>query len=226
MGWHGPGLWLALSLLTALALLAARYAATGRSLQRIAAAHRLLIPYLALLAGAVSPRLMGLQQINWATSFSLGLGLTFGVLLLLALVRTVAVPALDRAGGADLGPVDVSAVQRPAAGGMRTAAALLLSAGLLEWHWAFLRGATWELALSYPQPMTLPGYWAIWLAAGFALVDLASDTAGAANWIVRLVALLITSILFFYTRNFWLCWLLHTGVQMILPPTKEPWRAH
>jgi hypothetical protein len=74
--------------------------------------------------------------------------------------------------------------------------------------------------------MTLPGYWAIWLAAGFALVDLASDTAGAANWIVRLVALLITSILFFYTRNFWLCWLLHTGVQMILPPTKEPWRAH
>jgi hypothetical protein len=33
-----------------------------------------------------------------------------------------------------------------------------------------------------------------------------------------LVALTTTSILFFYTRNFWLCWILHVTVQLIATP--------
>jgi hypothetical protein len=36
--------------------------------------------------------------------------------------------------------------------------------------------------------------------------------------LIQLVALMTTSILFLYTRNFWLCWIMHVAVQLLTAP--------
>ncbi len=46
-----------------------------------------LIPYLGLLVGGLSPRLMGISNLDWLPSIGLGLGFIFVVLVLLLLVR-------------------------------------------------------------------------------------------------------------------------------------------
>jgi hypothetical protein len=36
--------------------------------------------------------------------------------------------------------------------------------------------------------------------------------------VIKLAALLVTSILFLYTRNFWLCWLVHAALVVVFTP--------
>ena len=74
-----------------------------------------------------------------------------------------------------------------------------------------------------PNPPELVGYWAIWCAAGIILIELLLFRPGFFPLLIQLVALMTTSILFFYTRNFWLCWAMHVTVQlMTAPPAMLP----
>jgi hypothetical protein len=95
---------------------------------------------------------------------------------------------------------------------------VLLWSGAGEFHWVFLRGALWEIFLSLPEPLELPGYWAIWSAALIAAVELFASRPGFVQGLVQMTTLITTSVLFFYTRNFWLCWALHAAVQLIGSP--------
>jgi len=82
-------------------------------------------------------------------------------------------------------------------------------------HWVFLRGAVWELLLALPSPPESPGYWAVWLASLLALPELVIQHRHTSQRIIAGVLLVTTAILFFYTRNFFLCWLLHASVRLL-----------
>jgi hypothetical protein len=82
-----------------------------------------------------------------------------------------------------------------------------------------LRGALWEIYQSPPSSLELPGYWAIWSALLLAAVELSAARPGFIPWLLQMVTLITTSILFFYTQNFWLCWALHATVQLIGSPS-------
>ncbi len=98
----------------------------------------------------------------------------------------------------------------------RTILLVIFLGGAEEFHWVFLRGAVWEILLTAPVPLELPAYWAIWIAA---VLGPAGDCP--APTIVRAMASPDrsadhNSILFLYTRNFWICWILHSAAVLIL----------
>jgi hypothetical protein len=208
-----PLFWLAIGLLTTALLLSTQEYIHPSWRGRLWFAHWLFIPYLGLLAGGLSPRLLGLANIDWLASLGLGLGLVFGVVALLVFVRAVV----------DLGdPADATGPRRFLGGlvrpGWQTSAGMALWSGIEQFHWTFLRGGLHETLLTLPNPPALPGYWATWGAAGVILVELLWARRDLARFAVQLVTLLTTSILFFYTHNFWLCWVLHVLVQWIGSP--------
>ena len=102
--------------------------------------------------------------------------------------------------------------------GWHTLSSTLLWTGIEQFHWCVLRGALWEMILTLATPPELPNYWAVWVAAGIILLELLLLRPGFYPLIIQLVALTTTSILFFYTRNFWLCWVLHACVQLFTAP--------
>ncbi len=165
----------------------------------------ILIPYFGLLAGGLSPRLMGLADIDWVAGLGLGLAIVFTILVLLTLIRISVhwegpyVEDLD--------------TQLPLFGPIVTP---LIAAGALEFHWTFLRGAIWEMLVSMPSPPSIPSYWAVWLAAILATPGIVTLHRSGSRRLIDIVILITTSILFFYTRNYWLCWLLHFSAQLLL----------
>jgi hypothetical protein len=194
-----PGFWLALDLLVAAALwmLPVRY---GRRETLARPLRWIVLPSMALLAGALSPQALGLAGIDWQAGITLGLGIVLGLLLLLALVRlTVREPAGD---------------PQEAAGSAASLYALLYG-GAQQFHWCFQRGALLALFVSLAAlpaaAMRAPVYWATWVAVLIALPGLLFVAPGLPRLYTG-IALVATAILFFYTRNFWLCWALHSGI--------------
>ena len=197
-----PGFWLVISALFAVVLLAGRAYAPPTWRTWLALAYWVSIPYLALLAGAISPRLMGLYWLDWRATFQVGAGLLLASVLLALIGRLIAAPSSQPASEA----------------GWTGRAAWVGLAGAEEWVWCFLRAALWELLLAWPQAVSLPLYAAIWGAGMLALpLTLMLQPNGALR-IVKLAALVVTSILFLYTRNFWLCWLAHAAIVLVLGP--------
>ncbi len=200
-----PALWLGLSLLSGLValgmtrLLPEQLGAGGR--RWLWLSRWLLIAYLALISGGVSPRLMGLADLNWVRSLTLGAGLVAGLAGLLLLVRLTVVAAL---------PPPTHGNARP------TLLSELLWLGAEQFHWSFLRAAIWELLLRLPTPPDLPAYQSLWIATLLALPEALLLSQRPLDRLARGVALLATAIIFFYTRNFWLCWVMHTVVWGLL----------
>jgi hypothetical protein len=158
--------------------------------------------------GGLSPRLLGLSNIDWFISLGLGLGLLFVMLLLLMLVRaTTSIPTRAN----PLASIEVT-----------TWFYQLVQQGAEEFHWCFLRGALWELIQTAPTPPALPGYWAVWLAALLAAPEALFWSRGTAQRLLTLIVLIGTTVLFFYTHNFWLCWLLHASAWFIVNPQRTP----
>ena len=225
---YSPGFWLLLSLLgTALLILVqgyipARWRGSGWF------AQWLLIPYLGLLMGGLSPRLLGLAGLDWLAGLGLGLGLIFAVVILLTLARAItdlgAPVSLEDDTEYDTGhslehSPDTSPPNNLGARlGWHTISSTLLWCGIEQFHWVFLRGGIWEMLQTLPNPPELVGYWAIWCAAAVILLELLLLRPGFFPFLIQLVALTTTSILFFYTRNFWLCWVLHAAVQLLTAP--------
>lgn len=175
----------------------------------------LVLPgYAALLLGVASPRLMGLTQIDWGAPFGYGVafaGLTLAVLL---------AAGVSYRRSAAAGPPWPS-LAAAAAG----SALLVAEAAALQWHWAFYRSAAIEVAAA--AALAQPLAWGTWLGAGLAVVEgLANPlcrrdlrTPGLAERrVLRAVLLFATSVLFLVSRNFWLAWVLHATVAVLVQP--------
>lgn len=202
-----PGFWLALSLLTlpVALIVGARLSARGR--RWLYAARWVLIPYTGLLAGGLSPRLMGLSKIDWAVTLSLGAALFFGLAALAFIVRTF----MAATGGAE------GVLVSEARADWAASVVMVLMIGAEQFHWSFLRGAIWELLLTWPQPLSeRPAYWAIWIATLISLPGIWLQPVSAPHRLVKSALLIITAVVFFYTRNFWLSWLIHATAWFLL----------
>lgn len=204
-----PGFWLVISVLFAVVLLAGRAYAPPAWRGALALAFWVLVPYLALLTGAVSPRLMGIYWLDWRAAFQVGAGLLLASLLLAAVARLLTSPSAEPTND----------------GGWPQRGVWLLEAGAEEWFWCFLRAAFWELLLAWPQVVTLPLYTAVWAAGALALPFTLALQPNPALRLIKLAALIVTSTLFLYTRNFWLCWLVHAALVVVLAPGAVRGRA-
>ena len=205
---YSPGFWLLVSFLSTALLNSIQGYIPARWRGLLWFALWLLIPYMGLLMGALSPRLMGLAGHDWLAGLGLGLGIIFAVVILLMLARAVT----------DLGAPTATPLDAAGRIGWHTLSSTLLWCGIEQFHWVFLRGGIWEMLQTLPNPPELVGYWAVWSAAVVIIIELLMFRPAFFPLLIQLVALITTSILFLYTRNFWLCWVMHAAVQLLTAP--------
>lgn len=175
----------------------------------------LLLPgFAALVLGILSPRLMGITQIDWGASFGFG-----------ALFALVALAVLLAAG---LSYRRVHPLPRPYPSitvALALSIRLLLEAGALQWHWAFYRSAVigWADAGGLVNPI----YWGTWLAVALICLEGALSpllwrdlriVGLAERRVLRGVLLIATSVMYLLSRNFWLLWALHAVAVILLEP--------
>ncbi len=206
LSFHAPGFWLVIALLAGVVALGVRPYAPAPVRAWIMPAYWALLPYLALITGGVSPRGMGIASVDWRASLTLGVGLALAMVALAALVRVMS------ATGAPTMHDTASLAPRGAAGAL---AAIGLS-GVEEWFWSFLRSAVAESLAILQLSLDLPAYWSIWIAALLALPSVLLVQQTSYHRLVKVAILVMTSILFFYTRNFWLCWAVHAITWLLL----------
>lgn len=205
-----PGFWLVIAFVTAIVLVVARHYVPSPWRAWLAPAYWFLIPYLALLVGAVSPRLMGIYWIDWRTTFQVGAGLLLVIGMLAVLAWLFALPR------AKSGP-----------GGSGSQRMLWIGlAGAEEWFWCFLRAALWEIALAAPQTRVAPLYLAVWGAALLALPLVLLLQENGRLRLVKTSILVVTTVVFLFTRNFWLCWLIHAALAVLFTPAGDRVRSH
>ncbi len=187
----------------------------GQLLLWLTRALWLILPgYAALLRGLLSPRLMGLSQIELGWTLGRGLIFAAGALLLLLAAGL----SYRRAHPTPSPYLTFSH-------GLALTTLLALEAGALQWQWAFYRSALIEALTAAALPA--PVYWGTWLAAGLLAVQGALNAwlwhdlriPGLAERRVLRAALLgATSVLYLLSRNFWLAWALHGAAAAILEP--------
>ena len=204
------GLWLALSfLLAGIAMGVTR--AIAPDLERLVRVVRWVqIPYIGLILGGLSPRLMGLTNVDWVSGFRVGVVALAGLLVLLFLIRTWL--NFDRESSSDNAPIG------------QFSRLSLIESSAQEFHWCFLRGAVWDLLLSLASPPLSPHYWAVWIGAAISLPGIYISTAPLSNRLMTTLVLVTTSCIFLFTRSFWLCCLLHLGIRVILHWHQQPSR--
>jgi hypothetical protein len=170
--------------------------------------------YTALLLGLLSPRAMGLSQIELGWSLGRGVLLAGGALAMLL--------------AAGLSYRRTLAARPPYltfSHGLAVTVLLVVEAGALQWQWAFYRSALIDALAAVEGPA--PVYWGTWLAAGVLVVQGALNpwlwrdlrTPGLAERRVLRAALLgVSSVLYLVSRNFWLAWALHGAAAAVLEP--------
>lgn len=205
LSFHAPGFWLVLTLLVGVVVLGVRPYLSGAAQQWSMAGYWGLLPYAALITGGISPRLMGVMYIDWRTSLTLGVGLALAAVALAGVARITLLPRPHA--------VDDAPSPAPALGSLASGIALH---GVEEWFWSFLRGAVAETLLRMQFSLDTPTYWSIWIAAALALPFALLQQPDAHHRLVKGAILMMTSILFFYTRNFWLCWAVHAITWLLL----------
>ncbi|MCE7988622.1 MAG: hypothetical protein DYG89_46290 [Caldilinea sp. CFX5] len=226
--WQAPVGWLGATILCGLGLWLIYQQTPAIYRRPLRNIRWFVIPYLGLLTGGISPRFMGLTGINWFASFGFGLVLIAGILAVLALVRSVT--AFSVAAAATAPAVAAPTLGRSLAGQQlgaterqkqyATAFSIsVLNIGAEEFHLAFLRSALWELLLTFPITMTQAGYWSAWAALTLALPEALYYPATVTQRLCKGALLVATTVLFIFTRNFWLCWLLHLLGWILLAPS-------
>ncbi|MFN3979155.1 MAG: hypothetical protein ACK4SA_02065 [Caldilinea sp.] len=207
LSFHAPGFWLVMALLAGVIVVGVRPFASQSAQTLSIPIYWVMLPYLALISGGVSPRLMGLLYIDWVVSLRIGVGLTMALIALALGMRAVATMA-----PADATKSDGQHSKQP------LWSATLIVVGLCgaeEFFWAFLRGASMELLTVSQFSVDVPAYWAVWIAVILAAPTALLNTSGTYSRLVKATILFMSSIVFFYTRNFWLCWALHAAVWML-----------
>ncbi len=164
------------------------------------------IPYLALMAGAASPRGMGLSGPDWVRTLGLGIPLAGLAWLLILIGWRQARSFASEQGAPDNEPL-APAYGLPVAYGLSAA----LEAGGQQLHWAFYRDAVIRW---------LGIYWGAW--AGVLLLSLEwssnpatwyvlrHDPDQARSLLLRLLLAIVTTALYLVVPNWWLSWGLHT----------------
>jgi hypothetical protein len=204
------GLWLALSfLLAGIASSVTRFFAPD--LERLVRVVRWVqVPYIGLIMGGLSPRLMGLTDFDWFSGFRVGVVALAGLLVLLFLIRIWL--HIDKETPGANAPIG------------RSKSLSLVEVSAQEFHWCFLRGAVWDLLLSLATPPLSPHYWAVWIGAAISLPGIYISTASLSDRLMTTLVLVTTSCIFLFTRSFWLCCLLHLGIRVILHWHQQPSR--
>jgi hypothetical protein len=170
--------------------------------------------YAALLLGDLSPRVMGLSQIDLGAG--LGLGGLFAALSLAVLLS---------AGLSYRRTAHSSQPYASPSNDVVVSVGLALEAGALQWHWAFYRSAI--IAALAVAGWRNPIYWGAWVAVGaiclegvlspFLWQDLRKPGL-AERRLLRGVLLFATTVVYLLSRNFWLAWALHGLATLILEP--------
>ncbi len=198
----GAGPWLTLSfVLAGVATIVTRMVAPKLE-QSVRTARWILVPYVGLLFGALSPRLMGLGSTDWASGLIVGVVAVSGLFALLALIRIWL-------------ETDTEATGALAYIGQSSGPSLIESCAQ-EFHWCFLRGGVLDLLLTLVSPSPSPQYWAVWIAAAISLPGVFVRSSAQSDRLLAVLILLTTSSLFLFTQSFWLCCLLHLGIRFIL----------
>ena len=208
LSFHAPGFWGVLALLTGMVVFGLRPLVPHPARAPLVHAYWVLLPFCALVLGGVSPRWMGLFYIDWETSLRLGSSYLLVIAALAATARLFWGPAGEGAAPAPLRSVV-------------SLAAAVGTVGAEEFFWGFLRSLLTELLLR--QGMEASAYWALWLAALLALPALWIVQPTASQRAVKAVVLVISTVLFLYTRNFWLCWGMHALLWLWLGGGTSSW---
>ena len=213
---NSPGFWVLVSLLAWLAIrLTTRYW-SPRQLLWITVARWVLIPYAGLIAGSLSPQLMGLIDIDWQTTLGIGIVLTAILIGLMAVVRFM----LNDISAAEPSPTDTSPSETEAetvrAPGWLWGGMTIITTGAEQFQWSFLRGAVLEIALLNLTDIGQAGYWSIWIATLLALPAILLQPLNRTDRLLKVTVLIISAILFVFTQNFWLCWTFHASDWLLL----------
>lgn len=218
-------IWIGASLLLGILMLPWRRRVEPSRFELIELIRWVAFPYLALLIGHLSPRLMGLTGQSWQTTFGVGLGVCFGLLALVFIVRVTnsssSVDASSSTSPADeqLAYFNNASTSEDSATKSGRALWTAIRAFAHEFHWTFLRAGIWEAVLQLETAVEVPAYTAVWSAGAIAFIEIVLHRRGQTQWIWQLTTLLLTSVLFFYTRNIYLSCLLHAGIALIIPNT-------
>ena len=171
--------------------------------------------YAALLLGVVSPRLMGLSQIE------IGAGLGQGVILALVALGLLALAVVGYRRSQPPGPVYASRADRVA-----VSARLALEAGGLQWQWTFFR-AVLIAGIVERGGVGDPVYLAAWLTVVLVTLEgvlnplLWRDLRApglAGPRLLRAAILVVTTQIYLLSGNFWLCWAFHAAAVVLLEP--------
>lgn len=227
--WQPPLGWLGVTLLAGLCLWFFYQQAPPTHQRSLRTARWLVIPYLGLLTGGISPRLMGLTGINWFASFGFGLVLIGSVLVTLVLVRsvmaisgsptTLVASSFASLPANRLQPMPLLKETERQQRYTRAIANAVFNLGVEEFHLAFVRSAIWELLWTTASPTLQAGYWAAWAALAITIPEALSHQSTLTQRLSKGALLVATTVLFIFTRNFWLSWLLHLLGWLVLAPS-------
>jgi hypothetical protein len=169
------------------------------------------LPYLALLKGVVNPRSMGLVDLDWFQHLGRGAVLGGGAFIFLSLVwgyyarstrqlRSVADPLFSR----------LATLNQPWGWAL-----LLLDVVYLQAHWAFYR--------SLPTQLLGDLYGGVFLGLILILLEGTSNPLlrhdlgqleRAGGILLTGAMALVTALVYLFTRNLWLCVLVHLGIEV------------
>ncbi len=198
----GAGPWLTLSfILAGVATFGTRQFAPHIE-QPVRTARWILLPYVGLLVGALSPRLMGLGNPDLISGLIVGVVAVSGLFVLLALIRIWLETDTEATGALSY----IGQFSGPS----------LIESCAQEFHWCFLRGSVLDLLYSLSFSPSSSQYWAVWIGAAISLPGVFVQSSTQTDRLLTLLILLTTSSLFLFTQSFWLCGLLHLGIRVIL----------
>lgn len=171
-------------------------------------AYHVGLPFLALIKGAMSPRLLGLSGLDWIEGIGAGVLLGLGAFLLLVWGWSHYSRSLGRRKVERPRLAEVHILSQPWGWPL-----ILLEIIYLEAHWAFYRSG----------PLAVLGdYWGVFAGLGIVLAEwatnpelrrnLGTERQGGILWTGSLA--LVIAILFLFTRNLWLCALIHLGLEI------------
>lgn len=219
-----PMIWVVISIVSSLIIALIRHRLSSRQQRWIDNIRWILLPYVGLLLGQLSPSLLGLTEIDWFSSLSLGTGFICLTAFLIMLVQgSSTVPAQSRASQMH------KRLQRTFHQNATISsliAELIVSTGAEQFYWSFLRGALWEVFLRAEYSAATAKYLGIWTAGLIATIELLLYNRHTISRLAGLLTLIVTTILFFYTKNFWLCWLLHFIVTTMLQQRRSTIASH
>jgi len=219
-----PTNWVAISLVISLIFALIRHRLWPRQQRWIDNTRWILLPYVGLLLGQLSPSLLGLTEIDWFSSLSLGTGFICLIAFLIMLVQS---------SSTELSQSRYSQIHQRLQRTFRQDATIsslvaesIVSTGAEQFYWSFLRGALWEALLRAGYSAATAAYSSLWIGGAIAAIELLLHNRHTISRLTGLLTLVVTTILVFYTKNFWLCWILHLIVTAMLQPQRTATAAH